>query len=77
MEKVRITPNKMYTIRMPYSEVCMFMRVAGELMEIELLPINEYRAVVQLYRDGHVFSSPILASEAGILSYDNGWYGRR
>ena len=77
MTEIRIEPGKRYQIRIGYSEVCMHMRVAGTIMGVELLPINEYRAMAQLYAaDGRMFSSPILASEAGIRHDQSGWYAR-
>ena len=55
-------PDNRRRIRLPYSEVNMSMRVAGQLMLAEMLPDG----TVQLYSDdGTKFSFPILASEAG------------
>jgi hypothetical protein len=55
-------PETRRRIRLPYSEVNMSMRVAGQLMLAEKLPDGS----VQLYSDdGTKFSFPILASEAG------------
>ena len=50
-------------LELPYSEVCMHMRVAGKVMQAEILP-SAYSA--QLYSlDGRPFSAPITTSEAG------------
>lgn len=75
-ECTRLDVGQRYHVRMPYSEVCMHMRIAGTIMEVELVPINEYRAMAQLYQDGRAFSFPILASEAGILRDRQGWHAR-
>lgn len=57
----------------PYSEVCMHMRVAGTVMMVELLPAG----LAQLYRtDGTKFSFPVTAGEAGLYRNAEGqWYG--
>lgn len=63
-KKIDIKTNKLYALVMPYSEVCSFMRIAGTVKLIELLP-DTYS--VQLYNlDGTLFSFPIGYSEAGI-----------
>ena len=56
--------------KMPYSEVCCAMGVAGKIMAFHL--VGKERNMVQLYtiRDGSVvslFSFPILPGEAGLL----------
>lgn len=50
-------------VRLPHSEVCMHMGVAGEVFEFEITE----RGSVQLCRDGRVFSSPITLGEAGVF----------
>lgn len=56
------TAGERKTIVLPYSEVCMFMGVAGKAMEAEL--ISDY--AVQLYDEaGSPFSYPITRGEAG------------
>lgn len=66
-------------LRMPYSEVCMHMRVAGEVMTVELLG-GEYVSgmpyvVAQLYgADGSAFSLPIGTGEAGFYGPCNAMY---
>lgn len=50
------------TLTLPYSEVCMHMKVAGTRMYAELRPKN----MVQLFDDnGRAFSFPITRGEAG------------
>ncbi|WNI17673.1 hypothetical protein [Actinacidiphila sp. ITFR-21] len=48
---------------MPWSEVCMHLRVSDQVMEVEL---REHGA--QLIKEGRVFSSPITWGEAGIYT---------
>lgn len=48
---------------MPWSEVCMHLRVADTVMEVE---VRERGA--QLYKDGRPFSAPITWGEAGIYA---------
>lgn len=55
---------------MPYSEVCMYMRIAGKEMDFEVVSQH----AVQLYRDGKPFSMPILTGEAGLFHTDDGFY---
>lgn len=72
--QVRATPGRRYEKVMPYSEVCMHMRVAGTRMAFELSRRkavscgSEYWAEsVQLYKpDGTPFSSGITPGEAGL-----------
>lgn len=49
------------TVELPYSEVCMHMRIAGREAEVELLP----NGMAQVYLDGRPFSAPITCGEAG------------
>jgi hypothetical protein len=47
---------------MPWSEVCLHMNVQDTQMEFEVLS----NGMVQLYKNGQVFSAPILSGEAGL-----------
>lgn len=63
-EQMPVVKGRKYLAVMPYSEVCMHMKVADKMMLIELIDRN----AVQLYwPNGQWFSAPILASEAGVL----------
>lgn len=54
-------------VRMPYSEVCSHMRVAGKPMTVQV--VGDDYPMAQLFGDdGRPFSSPILLGEAGIYS---------
>lgn len=65
-------------ITLPYSEVCMHMRVAGTAMKAELFQVITCRThygMVQLYsEDGSMFSDPITTGEAGIYQDARGYY---
>lgn len=54
---------------MPWSEVCMHMRIAGKLFDCEVKDNS-----VQLWKDGRVFSAPITHGEAGFYHDDNRGY---
>jgi hypothetical protein len=65
-----IHPNQELTLRLPYSEVCMHLRVAGTRMRARLLTTG----MVQLLdADGREFSFPITAAEAGLHHDEGGW----
>lgn len=56
---------------LPYSEVCMHMRVSGTVMDFEVVSPRS----VQLYRlDGTPFSFPITYGEAGLFVDGDGFY---
>jgi hypothetical protein len=67
-----IGPYQEFTVELPFSEVCMHLRVAGTRMRARLA----HNGMVQLLGpDGSPFSFPITAGEAG-LGHDphDGWY---
>lgn len=70
MIKRRVEIGERVTIRLPYSEVCMHMAVAGRPFEVELAADDS----AQIYKDGRKFSFPILPSEAGFYRDETGWY---
>jgi hypothetical protein len=58
-----IRPTEEFTTDLPFSEVCMHLRVAGTRMRARLEP----NQMVQLLQpDGSQFSFPITAGEAGL-----------
>lgn len=66
---------------MPYSEVCMHMKISGKPMYFRFDIVGYHNngidgiAKVQLFDDDNrEFSSPILASEAGIYRDEQGFY---
>ena len=65
-----IQPNQEIVLELPYSEVCMHLRVAGTRMRARLQPDG----MVQLLdADGRDFSFPITAAEAGLHQDQDGW----
>jgi len=53
---------------MPWSEVCLHMNVQDTHMDFEVLPSG----MVQLFKNGSMFSSPITSGEAGLYhNHDN------
>lgn len=70
MEKHYVEVGRAYMLTLPWSEVCMYMKVAGTAMTAEILPDG-----VQLVNaDGSRFSSPITHGEAGLYRDDKGLY---
>jgi hypothetical protein len=66
-----IHPNQEVTLQLPYSEVCMHLRVAGTRMRARLQP----GGMVQLLDpSGSEFSFPITAAEAGLDHDHDGWF---
>lgn len=63
------------TIECPCSEVCMYMRVAGKIMQATIVDGGNGLPMVQLLQDdGRFFSFPITYGEGGIYRDDNGTY---
>ena len=69
MGKRLIRPLEEFTIELPYSEVCMHLRVAGTRMRARLQP---NRMVQLLQPDGTDFSFPITDGEAGLYTDEQG-----
>lgn len=67
-----IERGQVVTLELPYSEVCMHMGVAGQVMQVRLTPGPHPMA--QLIRDGRPFSFPVTTGEAGIYRDANGYY---
>lgn len=65
---ITIRPGERIKVRLPWSEVCMHMRVAGKVMAAELTADG---SGIQLYDDeGDQFSFPITLGEAGFYRPD-------
>lgn len=58
-------------VELPYSEVCMSMRVAGARRDVHLVSEN---AAQILNEDGTPFSFPVLPGEAGLFHDATGFY---
>ena len=68
--RVTAVVGECYRMVMPYSEVCMHMRIAGKEMLVQ--PI-EGGCMAQIFNlDGTHFSSPVLPSEAGFFRNSDG-----
>jgi len=76
-DRLTVDRGNRYTAYMPFSEACMWMKVAGKRMWFEVVG-NEY-PMVQLYnRDKdyklQLFSFPITLGEAGVFQDSDGMY---
>jgi len=69
-----IKPGERVRAEFPHSEVCMYMKVAGKIGEVELLEDKWGHHAAQLWVDGREFSFPIGTSEAGIFDCAEGHY---
>lgn len=63
--KVIVVPGDRVRVRLPYSELCCHMRVAGRVMAVEITD-GAYPAAQLIGDDGSPFSAPITLGEAGI-----------
>lgn len=71
--KTYVELGEEFQTELPYSEVCMHMRVAGTTMTVVVVgPVEQ--AVAQLYKDGRPFSFPITLGEAGVFRDEFGFY---
>jgi hypothetical protein len=69
--KQPIHPDQEVVLELPYSEVCVHLRVAGTRVRARL----QANGMVQLLDpDGREFSFPITAAEAGLDHDQHGWY---
>lgn len=67
MARVEVRPGEAVRLEMPWSEVCMHLRVAGRETWVVLVEDGEF-AMAQLLNDNHTpCSFPITTGEAGIL----------
>lgn len=57
-----VAPAQTLRLELPYSEVMMHMRVAGQIFDVEILA----HGMAQLWKDGRRFSFPVLQGEAGV-----------
>lgn len=72
-EPTYLQPGDRITVELPYSEVCMYLGLAGKRRTIELLKGGS--GMVQIYHDnGKPLSYPITHVEAGIYLDERGRY---
>lgn len=69
--RIDVTEGQEIVITLPYSEVCVSMRVAGEHMGVRVL---EHGMAQLLNADGTPYSFPITHGEAGIYSDAQGLF---
>lgn len=72
ISKRYIQPGERVTVTLPWSEVCMFMRIAETTMDIEITA--DGRGVQVFDAAGTPFSFPITLGEAGVYSDALGSY---
>ena len=65
-DRAYLQPGDVVRLRLPYSEVCVHMQVAGKPMGVQIVHEGAYPMAQLLNDDGSRFSFPILLAEAGI-----------
>lgn len=60
-----VEPGERLRVRLPHSEVCCHMRVAGTVMDVEVIPCGSWPMVQILTANGMRFSATITLGEAG------------
>lgn len=72
--RTRIKPGEEGVARMPFSEVCCHMGIAGKIMRFRLVPTRYYRAMVQLLcpETGNDWGGMVLKGEAGVYENPDG-----
>ncbi len=69
----RLLPGMRVTLLLPYSEVCMHMRVSDHLAEAQLT--DSQWPGIQLYdQQGRQWGGSITTGEAGVYRDDEGYY---
>jgi hypothetical protein len=72
---VRLAPGDTVRVELPYSEVCLHMKIAGAVHDVELLRGGSGLGMAQvLDHDGRPYSFPITQGEAGIYMDRRGFY---
>lgn len=66
----RVSPGTIVSVKLPYSEVCMHLKVAGQVRNVEVF---NHGAQI-LNEDGSRYSFPITLGEAGIYADAQGLY---
>lgn len=68
--KQRVKPGDVLRLTLPWSEVCMHLRVAGQVRDVRILD----DAAQILWDSGRPFSFPITHGEAGVYRDAEGLY---
>ena len=66
----RLSPGTIVSVTLPWSEVCMHLKVAGQTRPVEVLPDGAQI----LNEDGTKLSFPVTHGEAGIFQDAKGLY---
>lgn len=69
-----VEPGDVVRIEVAFSEVCMYMHVAGEVMNVRFQAPNGYPMAQLLLPDGREFSAAITPGEAGFMCGEDGRY---
>ena len=73
--KTYVKPGDKVYMEIAYSECAMSMRVAGTVMEVELIQSQAcIGCYAQLYKCGLEYSAPITSGEAGFYCDEGGYY---
>jgi hypothetical protein len=59
-------------VELPYSEVCMHMRVAGKIMPVQVVGGTDHLSAQVLDASGKPYSFPVTLGEAGIYTDSTG-----
>lgn len=69
-----VQPGDVVRIEISFSEVAMYMHVAGEVMNVRFQSPYGYPNAQLLLEDGRPFSAPITPGEAGFYCEDGRYY---
>ena len=70
-DKLPVAVGDTVTVNLPYSEVCMHLRVAGQRHQVRLETVNSAQI---LTLDGGRVSFPVTPAEAGLYRDADGFY---
>jgi hypothetical protein len=69
-----VQPGDVVRMEISFSEVAMYMHVAGEVMNVRFQSPYGYPNAQLLLEDGRPFSAPITPGEAGFYCEDGRYY---
>jgi hypothetical protein len=79
-DPLSIRPGERAEIELPFSEVCMHMKVAGKRLPVELVETPQYLSEHFSYHaqifdaDGNKMGAPVTLGEAGIYRTDANFF---
>ncbi|MBQ1048475.1 hypothetical protein KBX50_08355 [Micromonospora sp. C51] len=71
IEKVRVRPGDIVTVKLPWSGAVMHLRLADQIHSVQLTPAGMAQILTP---DGQPVSFPVTAGEAGIYHDADGYY---